>query len=311
VAGLVGVTYGLIEAGEYGWSNLGAWLLIAGGLALIVGFFAWERSVNRRPDGQPLLDLALFRSKAYLWSVVLAAIGTLAIFGALFTLPQYFQGVLGTTAMGSGVRLLPLIGGLIVGSLPASMIARFFGTKLTVAFGFTAIGVGLMLGATTSLSSGIGFVATWLAICGFGLGVALATTSSTALAELSQDQAGIGSAVLQALNKVGGPLGAAVLGSVIASAYVARLNVSRLPAAAATAVRKSVFGGDAVAHALGSSALLHSVHGAFVHGMDASLSVSAGIAFAGALLTLVFLPRVKLPNQNEDKAVSEEATVDA
>jgi hypothetical protein len=45
--------------------------------------------------------------------------------------------------------------------------------------------------------------------------------------------------------------------------------------------------------------------------MDASLSVSAGIAFAGALLTLVFLPRVKLPNQNEDKAVSEEATVDA
>ena len=113
VAGLVGVTYGLIEAGEYGWSNLGAWLLITGGLVVIVGFFIWERLLNRRPDGQPLLDLALFRSKAYLWGVVLAAVAILAMFGVLFTLPQYFQGVLGTTAMGSGVRLLPLIGGLL------------------------------------------------------------------------------------------------------------------------------------------------------------------------------------------------------
>ncbi|MGD0609801.1 MAG: hypothetical protein ABSA53_40335 [Streptosporangiaceae bacterium] len=51
------------------------------------------------------------------------------------------------------------------------------------------------------------------------------------------------------------------------------------------------------------------MHLAFVHGMDASLSVSAGIAFAGVLLTLIFLPRVKLPDQHE-KAITEEATVD-
>jgi hypothetical protein len=90
-------------------------------------------------------------------------------------------------------------------------------------------------------------------------------------------------AVLQALNKVGGPLGSAVLGSVLASAYVARLDLAALPAAAATAVRQSVFGGDAVAHTLRSSTLTQAVHLAFVHGMDASLSVSAGIAFAGIL----------------------------
>jgi EmrB/QacA subfamily drug resistance transporter len=310
VAGLVGVTYGLIEAGEYGWGNLGAWLLITGGLVVLVGFFVWEGADTRRRGGEPLLDLSVFRSKAYLWSVVLAAVAVLAMFGVLFTLPQYFQGVLGTTAMGSGVRLLPLIGGLLVGALPASVIAKFLGTKLTVAFGFAAIGAGLILGTTTSLSSGIGFVATWMAICGFGLGLAMATTSSTALAELPRDQAGVGSAVLQALNKVGGPLGSAVLGSVLASAYVARLDLSRLPAAAAAAARKSVFGGDAVGHALRSSTLTKSVHLAFVHGMDASLSVSAGIAFAGVLFALVFLPRVKLPDQNDEQMITGEATVD-
>jgi hypothetical protein len=300
VAGLVGVTYGLIEAGEHGWSNLGAWLLIAGGFVIIIGFFTWERYVNRRPNGQPLLDLALFHSKAYLWGVVLAAVAILAMFGVLFTLPQYFQGVLGTTAMGSGVRLLPLIGGLL---------AKFLGTKLTVAFGFAAIGIGLILGTTTSISSGIGFIATWMAICGFGLGIAMATTSSTALAELSQDQAGVGSAVLQALNKVGGPLGSAVLGSVLASAYVARLHLAHLPVAAAAAARQSVFGGDAVARELRSSTLTESVHKAFVHGMDSALSVSAGIAFAGVLLALVFVPRVKLAGQNEEKASAEEVTI--
>jgi DHA2 family multidrug resistance protein-like MFS transporter len=311
VGGLVGVTYGLIEAGQRGWGNIVAWLLIIGGLAIIVAFFAWERSVNRRPNGQPLVDLALFRSKAYLWGVVLAAVAILAMFGVLFTLPQYFQGVLGTTAMGSGIRLLPLIGGLLVGALPASVIAKLIGTKLTVAFGFAAIGVGLLIGTATSLSSGTGFVATWMAICGFGLGIALSTTSATALAELSQDQAGVGSAVLQALNKVGGPLGSAVLGSVLATAYVARLDLARLPAAAATAVRQSVFGGDTVARQLRSSSLTHSVHAAFVHGMDRSLTVSAGIAFAGVLLALIFVPRIKLPEHDDETAISKEVTTGA
>jgi hypothetical protein len=96
---------------------------------------------------------------------------------------------------------------------------------------------------------------------------------------------------------------------VLASAYVARLDLSRLPAAAATAVRQSVFGGDAVAHALRSTTLTESVHLAFVHGMDTSLSVSAGIAFAGVLLALVFLPPVKLPDHNDEKPITEEASV--
>jgi hypothetical protein len=53
------------------------------------------------------------------------------------------------------------------------------------------------------------------------------------------------------------------------------------------------------------------VHAAFVHGMDTSLSVSSGIAFAGVLLALVFVPRVRLPERNDETPIAEEVTTDA
>lgn len=140
------------------------------------------------------------------------------------------------------------------------------------------------------------FVAAWMAVAGLGTGIAMATAMSAALVELSADKSGVGSAVLQAVNKTGGPLGIAILGSVLSAGYLARLHLSGLPAAAA-AVRQSVFGGVAVAQKLHSAALLASVQAAFVHGMDMALLVSAGIALAGVVLTLVFLPASNAPKK--------------
>jgi hypothetical protein len=62
------------------------------------------------------VGLALFHSTSFTWGTILAAVGVFALFGVLFTAPQYFQAILGTDAMGSGLRLLPLIGGLAVGA---------------------------------------------------------------------------------------------------------------------------------------------------------------------------------------------------
>ncbi|HUO70887.1 MAG TPA: DHA2 family efflux MFS transporter permease subunit [Solirubrobacteraceae bacterium] len=294
VAGLVGVTYGLIEAGEHGWGTAGALLPIAGGLALLAAFIAWERRLGRRPGGRPLLDLRLFRSASFTWGVILAAIAVMAMIGVLFTMPQYFQGVLGTDAMGSGVRLLPLIGGLIAGALPADRLVHAAGAKLVAALGFALIAVGLLLGAEMSATSGAGSIAIWMAVLGAGMGLATATASSAALSELSDEHSGVGSAVLQAVNKTGGPFGAAILGSVLTSAYLARLQLVGVPAAAAHLARESVFGGVAVAQRLHSPALLHSVRAAFVHGTDQALVVSAAIALAGVLLAILFLPAARL-----------------
>jgi MFS transporter, DHA2 family, multidrug resistance protein len=289
-AGLVGLTYGLIEAGRNGWTDASALAPMIAGLLVLVGFFLWERRLSLRPGGQPLVDLALFRSAAFTWGVILAAIAALAMIGALFTMPQFFQGVLGTDAMGSGVRLLPLIAGLVVGAVPADRIAHFVGAKITVALGFVLLAAGMLLGATTGAGSSDGFIAAWMAIVGVGMGLAMATAASAALSELSQERSGVGSAVMQALQKVGGPFGTAILGSVLSSIYQAQLNLAGLPATVANVVKESLFGGLAVAQQLGSAALLASVRTAFVRGMDVSLVVAAGIAVAGFVLTLVFLP---------------------
>jgi EmrB/QacA subfamily drug resistance transporter len=289
-AGLVGVTFGLIEAGRNGWTDASALVPIGAGLALLVGFFLWEHGLSRRPGGQPLIDLALFRSASFTWGVLLAATAGLAMIGVLFTLPQYFQGVAGTDAMGSGLRLLPVIGGLVLGAVPADRIARLVGAKVTVALGFALLGAGMLLGSTTSVGSSGGFVAAWTAVVGLGLGLTFSTSASAALSELSQERSGVGSAVMQALQKTGGPFGTAILGSVLSTAYVAQLNLAGLPKALAQAVKASLFGGLAVAQKLGSASLLDSVRAAFVHGMDVSLVVAAGIAAAGMLLTLAFLP---------------------
>jgi EmrB/QacA subfamily drug resistance transporter len=291
VAGLVALTFGLITAGENGWSDAGALLPMAAGLVVLVGFFMWERRLNRQPGGQPLIDLSLFRSASFTWGVILAAFAVLAMIGVLFTMPQYFQGVLGTNAMGSGLRLLPVIGGLVIGAIPADRVVKIMGAKLTAAAGFVLLGVGLSVGATTGVGSSTLFVAVWMAIVGMGMGLALATATSAALVELSEERSGIGSAVLQAVNKVGGPFGTAILGSVLSSLYLSRLVLTGLAAPAAAAVRQSVFGGIAVAQQIGSASLLHSVRSSFVDGMDAALLVSAGIAVVGLVLTVLFLPR--------------------
>jgi len=290
VAGLVGLTYGLIEAGRHGWGDAAALASIAGGLFVLAAFVAWERRLAAIPGGEPLVDPELFRSKAYTWGVILIAVAILAMMGVLFTMPQYFQGVVGTDAMGSGLRLLSLVGGLVVGALPADRVARHLGAKLTVAAGFLALAGGLALGSTTRIDSSGWFVAAWMALVGFGMGLALTTASSAALSELSPERSGIGSAVLQAVNKTGGPLGTAVLGSILSAGYLAGLHLTGLPAAAAGAARESIFAGVAVAEELHSEALAHSARTAFVHGMDSSLVVCAAIALAGMVLALLFLP---------------------
>jgi EmrB/QacA subfamily drug resistance transporter len=306
VVGLVALVYGLIQAGEHGWSSPAAVLEMVAGVGVLALFLAWETRLSRRPDGQPLVDVVLFRSRSYTWGVILAAVAIFAMIGVLFTMPQYFQGVLGTSAMGSGVRLLSLIGGLLLAAVSAAPIARLVGAKITAAVGFAILAAGLLIGTATGVGSSGAFIAAWMAIVGIGMGLAMATSISAALSELSEEQSGVGSAVLQAINKV--PLGTAVLGSVLSSAYLTRLNVFPLPASAASAARESIFGAVVVAHKLHSSVLLASARMAFVHGMDLALLVAGCTAVLGVVLTAVFLPRTSAEIESSTVGSSDTVT---
>jgi MFS transporter, DHA2 family, multidrug resistance protein len=316
--GLTGLTYGFIKAGENGWSDATALAAIAAGAVVLAGFVAWERratgrfrlaSAEQAPASaadrrvQPLVELSLFRSAGFTWGTILATLVSFALFGILFAMPTFFQDVQGLDPSASGIRQLPMIGGMIVGMLAGTRLASprkdrsgqptaaLVGAKALVTFGFTVMAASLAVGALTRGSSGIGFIGTWYAAAGLGLGLAMPAAMNAALGALSAERSGIGSALIQAMRQVGATLGAAVLGSVLSTSYRGSLDVTGLPAAAASAAKSSVGGGLTVAHALRSVSLLDSVRAAFTHGLDIMLWSCAGIAIASALLALAFLPR--------------------
>ena len=245
----------------------------------------------------------MFRSAGFTWGTILSTLVSFAMFGIFFAMPQYFQEVRGVNAMGSGLRLLPMIGGMVIGMIGGTRLASprktadgtvrapLASAKALVTVGFAIMAVTLGFGATTTVSSGTGFAAAWFAVFGLGLGLAMPQTMNAALSALSAERSGSGSALISAMRQVGATIGVAVLGTVLASVYRSHLVVTGLPAAAAAAAKSSVVAGVAVAHALGSAALLDSVRHAFVQGMDTMLWVCGGIALASAILALIFLPR--------------------
>jgi MFS transporter, DHA2 family, multidrug resistance protein len=311
--GLAALTYGFIKAGQNGWGGTAAVATVAAGAALLAAFAGWEYLARRRARAQPLIELGLFRSAAFSAGTVLTTLVSFAMFGILFGMPQFFQDVQGVDALGTGVRLLPLIGGMVAGMLAGSRLQGSRGgaaegaapagpaagprvaTKVLVAAGFVVMAAGLAAGAFTRTSSGTGFAAAWFAVAGAGLGLATPTAMNAALGALSAERSGSGSALISAMRQVGATIGVAVLGTVISSSYQDRVNVGGFPAQVADAVKSSVGVGILAAHKLRSPALLGSVRSAYVHGLDVMLWTCAGIAVASALVALIFLPRASSP----------------
>jgi predicted MFS family arabinose efflux permease len=283
--GLVALTYGVVEAGERGWTDLRSILTTLAGVALLALFLAWQRRA-----AAPLVELALFRSRAFTWGAVLATVASFAMFGLLFALPQFFQAIGGNDALGTGLRLLPVIGGLLAGARIAGRLEPRLGAKIVVTAGLVLMAAGLFAGAATGPGTGYGYVATWVSVAGVGLGFTLPPAMNAALGALSHERSGVGSGLLQAMRQVGAAIGVTVLGSVLNGAYRDQVDVTGLSATAADTVRDSATAGVSVAGSLGDPVLLSSVHAAFTAGMDRALLIAGAIAVAGAVLSLLFLP---------------------
>jgi len=318
-AGLTALTFGFIRAGQDGWTDTLALATIVAGLAVLAGFVWWERFAARRSGSQPLVDLSLFGIASFRWGTILMTFVSFALFGLFFTAPQYFQDVRGATPLGSGVRLLPLIAGMLVGMIAGSRLTEAVklpdGTrgdprvsaKLAVAAGFLVMAAGLVIGACTGLGSSAGYAAAWITMTGLGLGLAMPAAMNAAVGPLTAERSASGGALMSAVRQVGATIGVAVLGTLISNGYTSQLHLDGLPSAAASAVRSSVAGGVAVAQQLGSPALLDMVRSAFIHGMDIMLWTCGGIAVVSALLALAFLPRRFAPAEPADSARPAEA----
>jgi MFS transporter, DHA2 family, multidrug resistance protein len=283
--GLALLTYGVISAGDRGWSNSAALAEMVGGTLALAAFVLWERRV-----AAPLVDLRLFRARAFTWGATLSSLLSFAMFGLLFAAPLYFQVVRGADAQGSGIRLLPLIAGLLVGGAVADRLAARAGAGAIATLGFVLFAAGLAFGATTSVATGDAHAVAWIALSGLGLGLALPTTIDAALGAVSDENTGVASGVLQALRMVGGALGAAILGALINATYRDQLEQTVSPELAGSAHESAVAGVDA-ANTAHSAPLLDAVREAFVSGMSVTLWVSAALIAAGGLLALVLRPR--------------------
>jgi MFS transporter, DHA2 family, multidrug resistance protein len=318
-AALVALTYGVIRAGQDGWSDSLAAGTIVAGLLVLAAFVRWEQHVGNGGRGQPLVDLSLFRSAGFTWGTTLATMISFALFGLTFAMPQFFLDVKGVNSLASGIRMLPLIGGLAIGlgfgqrlqSLRKSRdggIDRppLAGPRSVGAGGFAIMAIALAAGTATSAASGAGFISVWFAATGFGLGMAMPTMLNAALSALEPERSGSGSALMTAMRQVGATIGVAVLGTVLNSVYRSKLTVTGRPADVVTATRSSVGTGVAVAQHVHSPLLLAAVRTAYASGVDVMLWVCAAIAITAAALAALFLPR-QLDGIN-DLAKSTDAT---
>jgi EmrB/QacA subfamily drug resistance transporter len=290
VGGLVALVYGIIEVPMRGWDDP----LILGSLAaaagLIGGFLAWERHV-----AEPMLDIRLFRNPRFSAASLSVTLVMFSLMGVLFFLTQYLQGVLGLSAMETGIRFVPLAIGVIASAPVGAKLTGRFGAKIATAFGLLVTALSLALLATVQVASGDLLIGSVLAIAGFGLGVAMTPATDAIMGALPKEQAGVGSAVNDTTREIGGAIGVAVLGSVFSAVYADRMAsiASALPAEVGTVVRDSIGGALAVASEVGGApgaAITAAARSAFVDGMATASLIGMGVAVAGAVVALVWLP---------------------
>jgi EmrB/QacA subfamily drug resistance transporter len=300
---ITAIVYGTILVPEDGWGSpavLGS--LIAG--AVLAAVFV----LRERTYAHPLVDLGLFSQRGFLWGTLIAIFGNFAIMGILFVVPQYLEGVLGNDSLGTGLRILPLMGGLLVSATLSENLMPRFGARIVMPTGLVVLAAGALLGARVDSGDGYGFTALWLSVAGLGFGMVMVPATSMALSSLTTENSGQGSSLLETVQQLGGVLGVAGLGSLLSAGFLDRLSVTGLPEEAADTARDSVAASNAVAAHLKDPGLLSSGHTAFVHGMSLVLIACAVLSLLAAVLSAIFLPSRSKASEPDTAATDNAST---
>jgi EmrB/QacA subfamily drug resistance transporter len=292
IAGLGTLVWAVIEAPSRGWTD--PTILAAFGIAaaLLAAFGAWELRTR-----EPMLNIRLFRNPRFSGASGAITLVFFAMFGSIFFLTQYLQGVLGYSALEAGIRVTPIAAGLIIGGPLSAKLAERFGTKVVVAAGLALVAAGLSIVTQFEVDSSYGIVAAHLLVLGFGMGMAMAPATDSVMGALPEDKLSVGSAVNDTTRTTGGALGVAVLGSLLASQYRGDMDeaVSGLPHNVAEAASDNLGGGLAVAHRLADPGLADAAQNAFMSGMHVAAIAAAGVALVGSLIALLVIPAHERP----------------
>ncbi|MGW0476543.1 MFS transporter [Streptomyces coeruleorubidus] len=251
VVWIAALVFTLIEA-PHGWDAKAVTGTVIGVVGL-VAFVLWELH-----HPHPLLDPRRFANRAFTGANIAVVLFLLAVFGAFYYLTQHLQFVLRYDALETGIRMLPLAGAVFAGSVLTGYLTPRIGMKATIIAGMAGGTTALALLTQVDKSSSYGdFVAPLLAL-GLGIGLALSPCTDAIMGAFPEEELGVGSAVNDTSQELGGAIGIAILGSLLSTSYSSGLSDatadSKLPAGALSQAQDSVAAGYGVAQGIGDQA---------------------------------------------------------
>lgn len=295
ITGVTALVYGIIEQPMYGWTGVRVLTGITVGVVLLAIFAVQQLSVR-----SPLVDLELFRRPRFSWPTIAVAMAMFALGGVLFILTPFLQIVQGNDAQATGIRLLPLMGGLIFGAALSDKLTARLGAKVMVGGGLLVSAVGTVLLSWIGADSGFAVIAAEEAVLGLGLGLAMPTAGDAILGTLPTAETGGGMALVRTAQFVAMSLGVAILGSVFNSTYRNGLvgHLAGLPAKAQAAAQESIGGATSVPHVFAAA------RDAYANGLSDVMLVSTGVLAAAAALIALFLPAWAAASRTGDAAAT-------
>jgi EmrB/QacA subfamily drug resistance transporter len=265
---LFALTFALIEANDYGWTSPTILSLFAVAGIAFVAFGLLE--LHQRV---PMLDLSLFRSGTFAGANIVALLVFLAMFGVFFFVSLYVQGILGYSAVQAGAMFLPMTVLIMFVAPVAGKLSDRLGSRWLIVAGMMFLTTHLLLLSNLDVDSTFWNILPALILGGFGMGLTMTPATAAAIGSVPVAKAGIGSGVLNTFRQVGGALGIAVMGAIVAS----QIHV----APGAPAFRDQ-----------------------FMDGFSIALRVAAAIALVGALAAAVLIRKYRHVEAAEVEAIA-------
>ncbi|WP_181803430.1 MFS transporter [Streptomyces shenzhenensis] len=290
------LVWALIKAPSWGWGDGKTWTFIAVSVLGFGLFSFWETRVK-----EPLVPLGLFRSVPLSAGVVLMVLMAIAFMGGLFFVTFYLQNVHGMDPVDAGLHLLPLTGMMIVGSPLAGAAITRLGPRIPLAGGMAATAIAMYGMSTLNADTGSALMSLWFALLGLGLAPVMVGATEVIVGNAPMELSGVAGGLQQAAMQIGGSLGTAVLGAVMASKVDSALpgnwadaGLPKLTSAQLAQASEAVQVGVAPV-AKGTpeeiaAKITGVAHDTFISGMSLASLVAAGVA-AVAILVALFTKR--------------------
>src|ERR687888_254954 len=210
--GLFALTYALISTNHHSWTSARVLSLFAVAAVALVVFVLLE--MHQRI---PMLDLSLFRDATFAGANAVMLLVGLAMFGIFFFNSLFIQNILGYTAIQTGATFLPMTCLIILVAPQAGRLSGRIGPRWLMGLGVMVVTASLLIFSTLDAASSFWNILPGLLVGGFGMALVMTPTTAAAMGSVPVAKAGVGSAVINSMRQVGGSLGIAVMGAVVAT----------------------------------------------------------------------------------------------